>query len=55
MGEEADFLANELSAKPEQTIKNVNLFGACLENFSGGHYIEDLGYVLMELSKLCVP
>lgn len=42
-------------ASAEMPIRNINAFGSCLENFAGGNHAEDLGYVLMEISKLCVP
>ncbi|CAK9059198.1 unnamed protein product [Durusdinium trenchii] len=53
-GKEADFLSSDM-ASAEMPIRNINAFGSCLENFAGGNHAEDLGYVLMEISKLCVP
>ncbi|CAJ1438320.1 unnamed protein product [Effrenium voratum] len=49
---EADFLSPDMS-KPEVIVRNMNTFGACIEMFSGSYAPEELGYVLMELSKFC--
>ena len=51
-GEERDFLSPGM-AKPDVPIRNMNSFGSCLDMFVGTYPAHEIGYVLMEICKMC--
>ncbi len=52
LGTETDFLNADL--KTENALANINGFATVLESFMGQRN-DLLGYVLVELSRFCVP
>ena len=51
---EADFLSSDMG-KPELVIRNMNAWGSCLELFLGTYDASEIGAVMMEICKFCVP